>query len=318
MFVAARKRKEQAESRRLRQERGWSLRRIASELGVAVSSVSVWVRNVELTPAQRAALAPTRRAPRSRAAALSAEDDRVRKRCGRCRRDLPLSAFNRAGEGRQHWCRECFRNYFARRGDLHRAQSGAALARRRARARRHVAGVLAQRRCGDCGIDDPVVLEFDHVRGKTCAIAELIASGARPATVDEEISRCDVVCCNCHRRRTARRSRWLRLEWDSERAARLSSTQRRNVRHLLSWLRSHPCVDCGEDDIVVLDFDHVGVKQANVTRMAWDERSLQRIDHEIAQCQVRCANCHRRKTAERGGHYRYAALDCDDDEAPVA
>jgi transcriptional regulator with XRE-family HTH domain len=47
---------ERGAARRLRADEGKSIRAIAAELGVAVSSVSVWVRDVALTPAQEAEL----------------------------------------------------------------------------------------------------------------------------------------------------------------------------------------------------------------------------------------------------------------------
>lgn len=68
------------------------------------------------------------------------------------------------------------------------------------------------------------------------------------------------------------------------------------VAKCVEYLRSHPCVDCGESDPVVLDFDHVrGKKRFNVAYMIrtypWSA-----VLKEIAKCVVRCANCHRRKT----------------------
>jgi 5-methylcytosine-specific restriction endonuclease McrA len=58
--------------------------------------------------------------------------------------------------------------------------------------------------CTDCGEHDPVVLEFDHLRDKAFAIGPRICS-ASWAAILAEIEKCEVVCANCHRRRTARR-----------------------------------------------------------------------------------------------------------------
>lgn len=63
------------------------------------------------------------------------------------------------------------------------------------------------------------------------------------------------------------------------------------------YLCNHPCVDCGESDPVVLEFDHVrGVKDTNVANLISGAGRMQRLMDEIAKCDVRCANCHRRKT----------------------
>lgn len=80
------------------------------------------------------------------------------------------------------------------------------------------------------------------------------------------------------------------------------------ARAVHEYLLSHPCVDCGEPDPVVLEFDHVrGDKKANVKRMLAGTYSLDSVFTEIAKCEVRCANCHRRITAKRAGHYAYLA-----------
>jgi hypothetical protein len=76
----------------------------------------------------------------------------------------------------------------------------------------------------------------------------------------------------------------------------------RNRKGLLSYLRQHPCVDCREADTRVLEFDHVrGKKENNISNLVREGWSWQRILSEIAKCEVRCANCHRRKTAEQFG-----------------
>lgn len=69
---------------------------------------------------------------------------------------------------------------------------------------------------------------------------------------------------------------------------------------IFEYLRSHPCVDCGEADIRVLEFDHVdgSDKATEVSKMV-GRRSWTAIRCEIAKCEVRCANCHRKRTAHQ-------------------
>lgn len=71
-------------------------------------------------------------------------------------------------------------------------------------------------------------------------------------------------------------------------------------QYVRDYLESHPCVDCGETDPIVLEFDHVrGDKSANVSRIANNTCSVERLQAEIDKCEVRCANCHRRATYAR-------------------
>lgn len=74
-----------------------------------------------------------------------------------------------------------------------------------------------------------------------------------------------------------------------------------NQLYVRTYLESHPCVDCGNTDIRVLQFDHLGDKVREVTKMMWDN-SLSAVIDEIAKCEVRCANCHTIKTLERLGN----------------
>lgn len=76
----------------------------------------------------------------------------------------------------------------------------------------------------------------------------------------------------------------------------------RNKQFVWDYLRNHPCVDCGETDIVVLEFDHVrGEKYKNVSLIAGCSSGLQTLISEIEKCEVVCANCHRKRTAMRSG-----------------
>lgn len=81
-----------------------------------------------------------------------------------------------------------------------------------------------------------------------------------------------------------------------------------NKEYIGNYLKTHPCVDCGEPDWVVLEFDHVRGKKehtiANLAKQGYD--SLNRIIEEIKKCDVVCANCHRRRTYKRAGSWRVA------------
>jgi len=78
-----------------------------------------------------------------------------------------------------------------------------------------------------------------------------------------------------------------------------------NKQRLYAYLSSHPCVDCGETDIRVLEFDHVrGDKTLTIARLLDYATSWATIEAEIAKCEVRCANCHRIKTLDGRGSWR--------------
>jgi hypothetical protein len=79
------------------------------------------------------------------------------------------------------------------------------------------------------------------------------------------------------------------------------------AQKVYEYLKSHPCVDCGERDSVVLEFDHreSADKTRAVCLLVTRNWSWERIYNEIQKCDVRCANCHRRKTANQFGYRRY-------------
>ncbi len=132
------------------------------------------------------------------------------KTCGRCRRERSLSHFNRAGDGLQHWCRDCFREYFRARGELHLRQVEESTRRRTAAACALVRARLIAEACVDCGEDEIAVLEFDHVRDKRGDLARMAHEGAELEEIEAELAKCEVVCASCHRRRTATRAGWAR------------------------------------------------------------------------------------------------------------
>lgn len=70
--------------------------------------------------------------------------------------------------------------------------------------------------------------------------------------------------------------------------------------YVWSYLKTHHCVDCGESDPIVLEFDHIGEKTDDISNMI-KYTTVKRVREEITHCDVRCANCHRKITAKRRG-----------------
>lgn len=77
-------------------------------------------------------------------------------------------------------------------------------------------------------------------------------------------------------------------------------SRNRQRRDFIQRVKSVPCADCGASyPPYVMDFDHVsGKKIDKISDMT--ASSIEKIQAEIAKCEVVCANCHRERTYRRG------------------
>ena len=133
------------------------------------------------------------------------------------------------------------------------------------------------RRCGRCSLDKPIA-DFNWRRKER---------GQRD-------NLCRTCRAECHREHyLANKQRYV----DQARLRKQELADERTL-FLVEYFESHPCVVCGEDDPVVLEFDHLDDKAFNIGQgLAY--RAWESILAEIAKCDVVCANCHRRRTAAR-------------------
>lgn len=121
------------------------------------------------------------------------------KACKGCGVEKPLSDYyaNRGmADGHVNWCKPCM---IARHGEKKR--------KRARELRAYVQAIKVERGCADCGYNaNPVALDFDHLPGaiKVDRLAVLSCSNALHV-IHAEIDKCEVVCANCHRIRTAKR-----------------------------------------------------------------------------------------------------------------
>ncbi len=138
------------------------------------------------------------------------------------------------------------------------------------------------RQCNVCRVEKP--LEAFSFRNRT--------AGTRNHTCRE--------CFATYRREHYRRNRAAYIE----RNVRNMRARRHALRERLwKYLLEHPCVDCGEADPLVLEFDHVdpSTKRGALYTLAHSAYGWDTILVELQRCEVRCANCHRRRTARQFG-----------------
>ena len=79
----------------------------------------------------------------------------------------------------------------------------------------------------------------------------------------------------------------------------------RNKLYVREYLEGKSCVDCGNSDARVLEFDHVrGKKLYHVSYMVQKAYKLDLIKEELSKCEIRCCNCHRIITHQRRSNFK--------------
>ncbi len=112
-------------------------------------------------------------------------------------------------------------------------------------------------------------------------------------------------CKKCHSNYQVKYFRNAPKATKAKRYALEGKRRRKMVLRMLRYLAEHPCVDCGESDPVILEFDHREEKEKSYTVSKFGQRKWETILKEIAKCDIRCCNCHRRRTAKQFGWYAY-------------
>lgn len=133
------------------------------------------------------------------------------KKCTGCNVWKPEDAFNWQNKSkgtRQAKCKSCKSEYAKARwasGDI-KESNYESKARRVERAREAIWEILSKSACADCGETNPVVLEFDHLGDKFKNVSAMVSSNYGVEAIKKEMNKCEVVCANHHRIRTAARA----------------------------------------------------------------------------------------------------------------
>lgn len=113
------------------------------------------------------------------------------------------------------------------------------------------------------------------------------------------------MCCEC-------KKEYDREYWEKNKVAKgkLKNEQQKKNRivkrkYILDFLKKTKCVDCGNSDYRVLEFDHRNRKTKSFNLADATQYSIERIQLEISKCDVVCGNCHTIRTIEQRGYYKF-------------
>lgn len=143
-----------------------------------------------------------------------------RKHCARCSETKASAEFSTTKgrpDGLATYCRPCTtvyqREYYHRRKEDFTPKRAWRRAQQREQNRSSMEDLLKLSKCKDCGNADWRVLEFDHLEGfeKLGNVGDMVRN-RNWSTIEKEISKCDIVCANCHRLRTYLRFGSYRIE----------------------------------------------------------------------------------------------------------
>lgn len=142
------------------------------------------------------------------------------KKCNRCNLVKSIDDFflrNKHRGIRHNQCKECYRDlrdYIGHYTTYNSEYKTRAKARKVELQRTNtilLIQYLKHHPCKNCGETDPIVLEFDHKDpSKKEKNISYMLNNHIWSTILKEIDKCDVLCANCHRRKTAKQFNHLK------------------------------------------------------------------------------------------------------------
>lgn len=123
--------------------------------------------------------------------------------------------------GRLHaQCKVCYKEHrksysakhYREYGDAYRERAKLRRARIRRALQNQLIDYMKDKSCSVCNEADIRVLEFDHLdrRTKFFSIARAITDGLEWSKILDEMEKCQVLCANCHKKRTSVQFNWFK------------------------------------------------------------------------------------------------------------
>jgi len=161
--------------------------------------------------------------------------------CRVCKIEKELINFNKKSgrkDGLQSECRECgkirSKQYYENNKTKMLIQISKSNNKKREEYKSKFYDILSKSFCIDCGNNNPLVLEFDHINSneKVSGISKMIHDGYSWSNILKEIDKCECRCANCHRIKTAIEQDWYKYKviknFNNEFESHLPTKKRKN------------------------------------------------------------------------------------------
>ncbi len=111
-------------------------------------------------------------------------------------------------------------------------------------------------------------------------------------------------CCEASRNSKEHYEKY-KLEYNARTKKRKEYLLTINRVMLMEYLSKHHCVECGESNPIMLEFDHLDrTKKSKGISAMMSDYTWEQILEEINKCEVVCANHHKLRTAKQFGWYK--------------
>lgn len=177
---------------------------------------------------------------------------------------------------------------------IERTSRAKELAKLKRKSKQNIIIELKAAACVDCGnMYEWFAMDFDHIDGyeKCFDISRGVSTNKPLKVILEEIKKCELVCCLCHRHRT-----YLRNNKRNNVNDGVFSRGRVKRQDIVNKIKDIPCVNCKEKfDYWLMDFNHLPnhVKYAAVSAMIMKLAPIDKILEEVSKCEILCVRWHR-------------------------
>lgn len=131
------------------------------------------------------------------------------KHCFKCNQDKDDVEFSQSGTRINSYCKECQRKYckehYGKNKQQHNKKRYESNKKNRENQRLKIQALKDNKPCTDCGNSYPYyVMQFDHLDNKFDNISKMPGQYSWDK-IENEISKCELLCANCHCIRTYKR-----------------------------------------------------------------------------------------------------------------